>query len=319
MHSVSVYRKQKPPNTPVQRIVLNPSLETHTEVVSSPRATITQKIHQLQEEAASQLPVIQQASSAVNLCRSTNEFFGSSEQVEGERLLLVATHKRQTATSEIQRLKTEGGLGRDPNRDNSVRGTVSLCGINLGLKTEFVNLVKSGEAGEFIHFFLCLVKCAGQCIPTQMVSSSEGLDGRQLHFPNLINFRDLDKDFTIQLEVYGLQTKKEHIPHDAKYHIKKGKSALSALTPKLKISKTESRLSRPNVSSPGGPHTVRTSSFAMVTSSHPGNSVLTVFFFVGWKCDHHHRQSEQEGLETGESPQHFSSQRECQLQAELPQ
>ena len=264
LHTVSFYRKQKPPNTPVQRIVLNPSLETHSEVISSPRATITQKIHKLQEEAASQLPVIQQASSAVNLCRSTNEFFGSSEQVEGERLLLVATHKRQTATTEIQRLKTEGGLGRDPNRDNSVRGTVSLCGINLGLKSEFVNLVRSGEAGEFIHYFLCLVKCAGQCIPTQMVSSSDGLDGCELHFPNLINFRDLDKDFSIQLEVYGLQTKKEHMPHDAKYHIKKGKSALSALTPKLKMSKTESRLARPNVSSPGGPHTVRTSSFAMV-------------------------------------------------------
>ena len=196
---------------------------------------------------------------------AVNEFFGSSEQVEGERLLLVATHKRQTATTEIQRLKTEGGLGRDPNRDNSVRGTVSLCGINLGLKSEFVNLVRSGEAGEFIHYFLCLVKCAGQCIPTQMVSSSDGLDGCELHFPNLINFRDLDKDFSIQLEVYGLQTKKEHMPHDAKYHIKKGKSALSALTPKLKMSKTESRLARPNVSSPGGPHTVRTSSFAMVT------------------------------------------------------
>lgn len=265
MHTVSFYRKQKPQNTPVQRIVLNPSLETHAEVLESPRATITQKIHKLQEEASNQLPVIQQASSAVNLCRSTNEFFGSAEQVEGERLLLVATHKRQAAVNEIQRLKTEGGLGADPAKDNSVRGTVSLCGITLGLKKEFVQQVRSGEAGDFIHYFLCLVKCAGQCIPTQMVSSSEGLDGCQLHFPNLINFRDLEKDFTIQLEVFGLQTKKEQLTHDMKYHIKKGKiPSLEALTPKLKMSKTKSKLARPNVSSPGGPHTVRTSSFAMV-------------------------------------------------------
>ena len=185
-------------------------------------------------------------------------------QVEGERLLLVATHKRQAAVNEMQRLKTEGGLGADPDKDNSVRGTVSLCGITLGLKREFVQQVKSGEAGDFIHYFLCLVKCSGQCIPTQMVSSSEGLDGCQLHFPNLINFRDLEKDFTIQLEVYGLQTKKEQLTHDLKYHIKKGKLPFGALTPKLKMSKTESKLARPNVSSPGGPHTVRTSSFAMV-------------------------------------------------------
>ena len=265
MHTVSFYRRNKnPQSTPVQRIVLNPSLETHSEVVESPRATITQKIHKLQEEANNQLPVIQQASSAVNLCRSTNEFFGSIEQVEGEKLLLVATHKRAAAVNEVQRLKTEGGLGADPARDNSVRGTVSLCGIRLGLKKEFVEQVRSGEAGDFVHYFLCLVRCAGQCISTEMVNTSEGLDGCELNFPNLINFRDLDKSFSIQLEVYGLQTKKEQLTHDTKYHIKKGKMPFAALTPKLKMSKTESKLARPNVSSPGGPHTVRTSSFAMV-------------------------------------------------------
>jgi len=269
LHTVSFYRKQKPV-TPVQRIVLNPKLESQPEVLESPRATITQKIHQLQEEAAGQMPVIQQASSALNLCRSTKEFFGSSEQVEGERLLLVATHKRAGALNEIQRLKTEGGIGADPRQDHSVRGTVSLCGVTLGLKREFVDQLKSGESGDFVHYFLCLVKCAGQVIPTQMVSTMDGLDGAQLNFPNLINFRDLTKDFTIQLEVYGLQTKRESLPHDAKYHIKKGKSAFN-LTPKLKISKTESKLSRPNVSSPGGPHTVRTSSFAMV-----GNALITI-------------------------------------------
>jgi len=274
LHTVSFYRKQKP-ETPVQRIVLNPRLEVAgPEVVESPRASIAQRIHRLQEEAGSQMPVIQQASSALNLCRATKEFFGSSEQVEGERLLLVASHKRAAALSEVDRLKTEGGLGAEPGADTSVRGTVSLCGVTLGLKREFVQQVRSGEAGDFLHYFLCLVKCAGQVIPTQMVSSSEGLDGAQLHFPNLINFRDLSKDFKIQLEVYGLQTKKEHLTHDAKYHIKKGKqnlNLLNNLTPKLKMNKTESKLSRPGVSSPGGPHTVRTSSFAMV-----GHALITI-------------------------------------------
>ncbi len=90
-------------------------------------------------------------------------------QVEGERLLLVATHKRAAALNEISRLKTageifyltsstdinfyvpvnffllwcgtmlicsfgQGGLGADPDRDTSVRGTVSLCSLSLGLK-----------------------------------------------------------------------------------------------------------------------------------------------------------------------------------------
>ena len=57
LHTVSFYRKQKPQNTPVQRIVLNPTLETQPEVVASPRASITQKIHKLQEEAANQVTI----------------------------------------------------------------------------------------------------------------------------------------------------------------------------------------------------------------------------------------------------------------------
>ena len=42
-------------------------------------------------------------------------------KVEGERLLLEATHKHNAALKEISRLKTEGGLGADPDTDTSVR------------------------------------------------------------------------------------------------------------------------------------------------------------------------------------------------------
>ena len=34
--------------------------------------------------------------------------------MEGERLLLEASHKRAAALIEIQALKTEGGIGADP-------------------------------------------------------------------------------------------------------------------------------------------------------------------------------------------------------------
>ena len=133
--------------------------------------------------------------------------------------------------------------------------------------------MKTGEAGDFVHFFVCLVKCAGQVIPTTMVATADGLEGNSLHFPNLIKFRDLSKDFAIHLEVYGLQTRREVLGHEAKYHIagpnKPG--LLAQLTPKMKFSKTESRLARPPVASPGGPHSVRTSSFAMV-----GQTVITL-------------------------------------------
>ncbi len=60
---------------------------------------------------------------------------------------------------------------------------------------EFVQQLRSGEADDFVHYFLCLVKCSGQVIPTQMVSTLEGLEGRTLDFPNLINLTDLPKAF----------------------------------------------------------------------------------------------------------------------------
>ena len=40
-------------------------------------------------------------------------------QVEGERLLLEASHKRAAALTEIQALKTEGGIGADPRIEAS--------------------------------------------------------------------------------------------------------------------------------------------------------------------------------------------------------
>ena len=81
LHTVSFYRSQKPPNTPVQRVTIEPRIQQNLGTTESPRATISQKILRLQEEAAKQMPVIQQASQALNLCRSTKEFFGSAEQV----------------------------------------------------------------------------------------------------------------------------------------------------------------------------------------------------------------------------------------------
>ena len=81
LHTVSFYRSQKPPNTPVARVTIEPRIPQNLESTESPRATISQRILRLQEEAAKQMPVIQQASQALNLCRSTKEFFGSSEQV----------------------------------------------------------------------------------------------------------------------------------------------------------------------------------------------------------------------------------------------
>ena len=74
-----------------------------------------------------------------------------------------------------------------------------------------------------------------------MLSTLHGLDSITLDFPNLIRLTDLPKNFSIQLEVYGLQTMRESLDHETKYHIKKDKPGLFGLTPKLLMGKQESR------------------------------------------------------------------------------
>lgn len=48
-------------------------------------------VQTLQDEILAQQTVISQTSQALNLCQASSEFYGSSEQTEGERLLLIAS------------------------------------------------------------------------------------------------------------------------------------------------------------------------------------------------------------------------------------
>ena len=98
MHSVSFYRRQQSqtPKTPVRLISRIPdnngSPGSPPSVDEKHEATLVQeKVKRLLEEVCKQQTTIGQASQALNLCNSTVEFSGSREQVEGERLLLLAS------------------------------------------------------------------------------------------------------------------------------------------------------------------------------------------------------------------------------------
>lgn len=274
MHSVSFYRRQQETktNTPVRTVIHK------TEEPRSPspqkidvQIPLKDKIKGLQEEVSAQQTIISQTSRALNLCRSTAEFFGSAEQVEGERLLLIATHKRMACMNEIQRLKTgsvmqtENHTGRYP----ATSGSLSVKEIRLPLKRDFLTQFNNGRTGDFVHFFLCLIKHGPQVVATQMLSTMDNVAGGALNFPNLINMRDLDCCFNIAFEVYGLQTRRDQvIPTErAKSLGKKEKSRLN-LTPKKLLHKQDSKMTSIPVQSPGGPSAVRTSSFQLIGYTH---------------------------------------------------
>ena len=122
-----------------------------------------------------------------------------------------------------------------------------------------------------VHYFVVLVKYRSRVIASQMLSTldgiSKGRDGTsRLAFPNLINLRDLDFDFQIYVEVFGLQTRKENISHEVKYHIKKEKSMFN-LTPMKKMRKQETA----RHVNPVNAKTIRRPAFGMV-----GYSVINI-------------------------------------------
>jgi hypothetical protein len=99
--------------------------------------------------------------------------------------------------------------------------------MSLPLRADFIRMLRDG--GD--------VKYRARVIATQMLSTIDGVTAAgKLVLPNLINLRDLDFDFQIHIEVYGLQTRKENIAHDVKYHIRKEKSMFN-LTPMKKMKK----------------------------------------------------------------------------------
>ncbi|XP_023233412.1 anillin-like [Centruroides sculpturatus] len=228
LHTISFYRRKKQGQqllTPVKKIVRREEVHSPPSPDEESRiATLQQKIKCLQEEILSQQTIISQATQALNLCHATTEFFGSTEQVEGERLLLIATQKRQAYLNEIQRLKTDGALRK--NSENGM-GTLTLTDISLGIKREFLTAQAEGRLDNNVHYFICLIRYGAQLIATQMLST-DGISGNTLNYTNYITLQELQSDFCVSFEVFAL---------------------VCICYP---------------ITSPGGPNAVRTPSFALI-------------------------------------------------------
>lgn len=84
------------PKTPVRIISRTQEVDTPPKVtqfdVKNEAILVQEKVKRLLDEVCKQQTIIGQASQALNLCTSTVEFNESREQVEGERLLLVASN-----------------------------------------------------------------------------------------------------------------------------------------------------------------------------------------------------------------------------------
>lgn len=217
VHTVSFYRRQQSAsasNTPVKKII-HKSTDDEDDDFNSKNPNYNSKaqeecqnkIKRLLDEVMKQQTVISQTSQALNLCASTVEFSGSTEAVEGERHLLVATHRRMACLNEVQRLKVEGILDRSDLPKE--RGTLTIQEIIIPMKQTYINRLANDEING--HHLLCLVKYNEFVLATKTLPTLPGLKSVKFQEPLTLNevyadFKVSFSDFLVQINYFILIT-----------------------------------------------------------------------------------------------------------------
>uniref|UniRef100_A0A1A8J998 Anillin n=1 Tax=Nothobranchius kuhntae TaxID=321403 RepID=A0A1A8J998_NOTKU len=229
--------------------------------------SIKQRMKILANEINLQQTVIHQASQALNCCTDEEHGKGSQVEAEAERLLLVATEKREALSAELDRLRANPAAQRrpppaatEPAAVSASKGSISLQDLRLPLKADFVCSTANKPESTKHSFFILIRAGPENLVATPLASTHRGLNGDTLAFPTSFSLSDVSSDFKIQLEVYALVQKRESCSDK-----KKKPSKSKAITPKRFLAITKSAQT-PVVASPGGLHAVRTSNFVLVGS-----------------------------------------------------
>ncbi|XP_019117140.2 anillin isoform X4 [Larimichthys crocea] len=228
--------------------------------------SIKQKMKILTNEMNLQQTVIHQASQALNCCTDEEHGKGSQVEAEAERLLLVATERREALKAELDRLKGDptgqkkASAAPEPAGMSASKGSITLQELRLPLKADFVCSTANKPEGTKHSFFIMIRAGAENTVATPLASTHRGLSGDTLSFPTKFTISDVSSSFEIDIEVYGLVQKREVCTDK-----KKKQSKSKAITPKRFLAITKSAQT-PVVASPGGPNAIRTSNFVLVAS-----------------------------------------------------
>ncbi|XP_033626167.1 anillin-like [Asterias rubens] len=274
LYSIESFRKHGPksPSTTVTKSIIRSESGSvgagqGVKPIALKPVLVKEQIQTLMEEVSAQQSIIYQTSQALNLIASNPEHKGTTQEVEAERLLLIAAQRRQACLAEIQRLKTTSparGVDTMQTSDGEVmkacKGFVTLQDLRLPLKTEYV---LSSKQDRMCHYYFLLLRCREHVLATHIQTTVDGLSGDCLPFTNIAKFNNLDSDFVVEVFVFEMQIKRPK-PADEKTK----QNFFSGLTPKkiLANMSKETRQSTKIVSnpSPGGPGSVRASNFTLV-------------------------------------------------------
>nr|XP_040044603.1 anillin isoform X4 [Gasterosteus aculeatus aculeatus] len=285
-YSISAYRstrvKEAERSSVKQVIVRKEDVSRRAEEpTGSSLPSIKQKMKILTNELNLQQTVIHQASQALNCCTDEEHGKGSQVEAEAERLLLVATERREALKAELDGLRGDpkgqkkSSAAAEPSGTSASKGSVTLQELRLPLKADFVCSIANKPESTKHSFFLMIRAGAENTVATPLASTHRGLSGDTLAFPTKFTILDVSSNFEIDIEVYCLVQKRD-VCSDKKKKPSKSKMiwrevheahymCMSAITPKRFLAITKSAQT-PVVASPGGPNAVRTSNFVLVGS-----------------------------------------------------
>jgi len=196
-----------------------------TKTVHKPKPAVPQRptrtqdtIKMLLEEAAYQQNIVLQASQALNLC-VTNDitFRGSTEEIEAERVLLLASEHRTACLDEVQKLKTgstEGVPefigGNSSSAAPSCIATLSLTGLKIILRQDFMDVLRVGIRSDLgVFHFVCVIQHGPhEFYCTRVLSTNDATEGNFLLFPEKFTLKDIKPDFNIAIKVFCMNVKK---------------------------------------------------------------------------------------------------------------
>lgn len=182
--------------------VWNPILPLNSE--------LNEKLQPLIQEVNIQQTRIYQASKALDYCRSIKMFQASPEQVESERLLLIAQLKKQALFNEIKAITS----GTKLETTFTQQANIVVDNFSLTLKDSFLQLERQKD---IVEWFVIVVTHGLTLWSTQAVACPT--DGTtKIPFTGSITIPNLNPDFKVLVRVFS--TKYHNIWNVDKYYTK---------------------------------------------------------------------------------------------------
>ncbi|XP_012261086.2 anillin-like [Athalia rosae] len=213
-----------------------PVVTDHSSVMTAESMSGDKRIQALLQEADIQHAQMYQAHKALLFCRSMKEFAASTELVESERSLLVASLRRSAALDEIKKLDSELNNNEDLS---SEWGEVRMEKFSLPLKTDV--LETEAYPGDFEQWFVVVVSYGPSVWATRPISCP--VTSPKIVFPGGYLLQNLNPNFKITVRIYSLKMRRSTFDYDAKYRLNRTEKNSRCPSPKKLLKRNDKPLS----------------------------------------------------------------------------